>query len=447
MENKLLLHLDNMKAFLITFFALTYSIWSLSQTVTVKGKTFDFDQKKLAKVKIIYGPRLEDFTESTAQGEYKFKADLERLDTLYFKKFGHETKKIVVNKKLIKQIENNVLTLNVTLNDIQLKEVVVGVGKPTVVKGSDEYHITDYEIVNENQLVLLTYSKNIKKGGTVRLLDSTLTEKDKFNFDEKLVELRKDFRGNIHLITENRVYWLNTQRNFFEVYREDKAFFYQYISPILDTINDRIYYSNYSDIYPAFNYLEFNKTDSVYTNMLAIIDEPLMEQYRAEFKFTDVRTQLWAHHKQLETGIDKEIWVGASVFTNTVYYEPLYAPLFVAHDSVLVFDHYKNKLYKYTPDNGIVDSLKIDYHTYSKKSGWEQPLIQDKATGKVYALFMRNGYNYLSAINTNTGEVTSSFKLFYKYVENISIINGEVYYIYRPFESIQKKYLYKESIY
>ena len=63
-----------------------------------------------------------------------------------------------------------------------------------------------------------------------------------------------------------------------------------------------------------------------------------------------MRTKFWAHDKQLETGIDKEIWVGATVFTNSVYYEPLYAPLFkVGEDSIFVFDHYKNLLFKYTP--------------------------------------------------------------------------------------------------
>lgn len=36
----------------------------------------------------------------------------------------------------------------------------------------------------------------------------------------------------------------------------------------------------------------------------------MMELYRSEFKYVDVRTKLWAMDKEHETGIDKEIWVG-----------------------------------------------------------------------------------------------------------------------------------------
>ena len=41
----------------------------------------------------------------------------------------------------------------------------------------------------------------------------------------------------------------------------------------------------------------------------------MMEFYRAEYKYVDVRTKLWAHQKQIETGIDKENGDGATVFT------------------------------------------------------------------------------------------------------------------------------------
>ena len=59
---------------------------------------------------------------------------------------------------------------------------------------------------------------------------------------------------------------------------------------------------------------------------------------------------------------------------------------------------------------------------------------------------MRNGYTFLSLLNTNTGQIIKTFKLYYKYIEGIQIIDNKVYYIYRPYESIQKKYIYMEKI-
>ena len=134
------------------------------------------------------------------------------------------------------------------------------------------------------------------------------------------------------------------------------------------------------------------------------------------------------------------------MFTNSIYYEPLYAPLFVNNDSIIAFDHYKNMMFKYSEDLSYSDSLSISYHENARKSGWEQPLIQDKESGKIYVLFERDGYSYLSLIDLQTGQIKYSRKLFYKYVEKLKIINNEIYYIYRPFESIQKKYIYKESL-
>ena len=417
-----------------------------SQTITVKGKIVDEDNEGIKGAIIIYGHQLDNYYLKTNQnGDYEFKVDLSQLDTITFKHYGFDTKTIVISKKQKKRIKNNELIINVTLSYHTFDEVVVSF-TPKKVFGSQNYSVADFEWYDTNKLVLLTYEKNQKKGSVLRLVDSTSKVLDRYYIDEETIELKRDYRGNIHLITKNNVFWILINNDVFSVYREDTKFYYQYLAPVLDTIQDRIYYTNYSDKFPAFNYIEYNKTDSLYKTLIAVIDEPMMEQYRSEFKFVDVRTQLWAHRKEIETGIDKEIWVGATVFTNSLYYQPLYAPLFVQKDSVYIFDHYKNKLFKYIPTKGVVDSLRITYHIQSKKSGWEQPLIQDKISGKIYAMFMRGGYTYLSLIDLNTGYISKTFKLYYKYVEKIQIINNEVFYIYRPFESVQKKYIYKETI-
>ena len=39
-----------------------------------------------------------------------------------------------------------------------------------------------------------------------------------------------------------------------------------------------------------------------------------------------------------------------------------------------------------------------------------------------------------------------NFPLYYKYVERLKIVNGEVFYIYRPYETVQKKYIYRERL-
>lgn len=425
---------------------LIFPLVIFSQRITIIGKIVDYKNEPIKAVKVRYGSRPEHKTNSKVDGTYSFQAYLTELEAVKFEHVAFINKTVDITKRLKKKIKNDTLTLNISLDDFELGIIEVGVKLPKVVFESKVFSVSDFETLPNGNMVLLSYEKTLKKGSKLKLVDSTMTELDSYVMMDQCVELTTDFRNNIHVITKNNVYQIVIDNNRLYLYKEDKTYYYKFIAPIIDTLADRIFYSNYSPNYPAFDYMEFNKTDSTYNMLLGVQDKPLMEQYRAEFKFSDVRTKLWAHQKQLDTGIDKEIWVGATVFTNSLYYTPIYAPLFVKKDSVLIFDHYENKLYKHTPKDGVVDSTAISYHFNSRKSGWEHPLIQDQITDDIYVIFMRNGFTFLSLLDTQSGEIIKTFKLFYKYVEGMQIINNSVYYIYRPYESMQKKYIYKEPI-
>ena len=172
----------------------------------------------------------------------------------------------------------------------------------------------------------------------------------------------------------------------------------------------------------------------------------MMELYRSEYKWVDVRTKLWARYKELETGVDKEVWVGAKYFTHSLYYEPLYAPIFHRNDSILLFDYYKDHLFTYDLNGNKVDSVAMFHHYKPKATGWSKNLVQDRVTGEIYAQFEKHGKSYLGRVDVRTGEIVERVQLEYKYVENIKVHNNFVYYIYREFESAQKKFLYKEKL-
>lgn len=426
----------------IIFIFLSVNVNSL----TVFGIVKNSENEILSGAKIIYGEGQGEYVYSNKKGTYSFSINEIKLKKIIFHHVQHESKTVVITKKILRRIEGNRLEMNIWLNDNVLKTVVIQVKPPKAIFGTPLYSVSDFEIDAKGRMILLTYPKNLKKGSSIKVLDDKMKVLNTFYIEEKAIELKTDFRKNIHLITKQNIYLIKISEFKIHLLKENKVDYFKYTAPIIDTLNDNLYYSNHSEIYPAFNYFQYNKTDSVITNMLAVIDESMMEQYRAEYKFSDVRTKLWAHNKQFETGIDKEVWVGASVFANSIYYEPLYAPLFVNNDSIIVFDHYKNLLFKYSSDLKYKDSVKINYHFKARASGWAQPLVQDKETGNIFALFERNGFTYLSLIDISTGEITITKRLFYRYVEKLKIVNNKVYYIYRPYESVQKKYLYEEKL-
>lgn len=352
-------------------------------------------------------------------------------------------------KKISNFSSEDTLFIDLEMIQIQkrvLKEVVVKApGVPDTIFMSSRLSVSDFEIQKDGSLVLLAYPKQLKKGSELLLYDGQEVTSS-FHVQGVAEELVRDYRGNAHVVCADNVYGIHVSPNKIGISTLEKDYFLKYLAPILDTNHTKLYFSNFSKDYPAFNYFAFDQLDSAYSRIIHIEDELMMELYRSEYKWVDVRTKLWAKNKELETGVDAEIWVGANYFTQSLYYKELYAPLFQKNDTIYVFDYYKDKLYSFDVHGNLLDSIAIYHHYQPKSTGWKKQLIQDRVTGQVYALFERAGYSYLGLIDLKTGLITEKFLLEFRYVDKILIHDNFVYYVYRPFESTQKKFLYREKM-
>lgn len=323
-----------------------------------------------------------------------------------------------------------------------LNEVVVlAPGAVQVLFQSEKLSVSDFEILPNGELLLLAYPKRLDKGSELLIYDGKQVLQS-FKLKENPKELIHDFRGNVHVVCENGIYGIHRQNQNIGISTIDKAYYMKYIFPVVDTVQSKLFFSNFNANYPAFDYLAFDQLDSTYSKIMEIKDEFMMELYRAEYKWVDVRTKLWAFNKEIETGIDKEIWVGANYFTNTLYYKQLYAPMFRKNDSIYVFDYYKDLLFSFDSRGNKLDSIPIFHHYQPKQTGWKRNLLQDEITGEVYAFFEKAGICSVQKINLRTGVLEDKIQFEQKYVDKVAINGGKAYYIYRPFESAQKKFLY-----
>lgn len=323
--------------------------------------------------------------------------------------------------------------------------VVTAPGIPVTVFGSKRVHVEDFEVLPNGNVLLLTYSKRLKKGNELKLFNGEEVIQS-FQINERAIELIRDFRGNPHLVCEKNVYGIFIESEKIGIATLDKNYFLKYVAPIVDTNLQRMYFSTHNPHYPAFEYFEYDRVDSLYNKVIGIKDSAMMELYRSEYKWADVRTQLFARTQEMHGGIDAKDWVGANYFTRSLYYKELYAPLFHRNDSLIVLDYYKDLLFVFDKEGNPLDSIGIFHHYQPKRTGWKRNVIQDKITGQIYATYERGGYTFLGQINVKTGEIEQQVQLEYKFIQKVAVHNNFVYYIYRPFESIQKKYLYKEKL-
>jgi len=436
-----------MKLFLkiLLVFSFLSNLGMSQETIVVSGSVLSSFGEEIKDVRIYATNNPRNIVRSDIDGAFALIISNQETN-LIFSHVGYKPKKITVNKSSLKKAKNGKLSLAVTLEIKTLKEkVIYAKEKPETVFSSETTSIADYEFIG-NHLVVLAYEKSLKKDGFLQLAskDNTLISQTKT--PEKPQRLFKDFENRLYLITEFKVYTISIFQNEFRLRPVDKDNFFRFTSRIIDTTSSHFLYSDYNPNYPAFNYYSQKLADTNTKTIHRVENKFMMDLYRAEYKYAPNKEKLWAYRQELITGIDKEIWIGAANFTQSIYYEPLYAPLFVNNDTTLIFDHYSDYLFKVDNNFNKIDSIPIFYHKKKEKKNWEQPLIKDKEEHKLYVLFLKNGYYFLKPINLNNGTTSVSFKLANKYVENVKVENGFAYYIYRPFESSQKKYLYREII-
>jgi len=451
MEFNILLHPIGMKFISTLFFILLFHAIGHAQdsVVVVQVKMRDTrynDPIRNAVAEISYG----DTTFNKVSNSYgDFFLFAKRGESISFSFSHFKFNPLGRNRRIPLRVKEDtvVYTFNMEFIREQLIDemVVPAPGVPVPIFISKNLHVSDFEILNSGDLLLLTYPKQLKKGSRLLLYDGR-DVKANFEIDATAEELVRDFRGNPHIVCKKKVFGVYVEDNEVGLATLEKDYFLKYIAPIVDTNKTNLYFSTFNQDYPAFDYYSMDRLDSAYTKILEIEDELMMELYRSEYKWVDVRTKLWAKNKEIKTGIDAEIWVGMNYFTQSIYYKELYAPLFHRNDTLFVFDYYKDFLRTFDADGEKLDSIPIYHHYDTRNTGWESNLIQDRVTGQIYAIFDRAGYQYLGWVNTNTGEITEHVKLEYRYAHHIQVFANHIYYVYRPFESAQKKYLYKERL-
>lgn len=353
------------------------------------------------------------------------------------------TKEQIINKINAKESFSFRIGLNNKTQNFGTVEIT-GKLRPKVEYGSPILQVQDFDISKDGELFILAYEKNINKDATLLRKKQDVTKR--ISIENSAISIEKDHKGVLYLSYENYLLQFDSIENQFLNYVKSDDFI-EKIKPIQYEYKNWMMYSTLNELYPAMEYVLLDQKDTSYITLLEIEDKEMMEHYRAEFKFAPARTKLWAWEKEDVTGIDREVWVGAAIFTNSLYYEPVYSSCFAIQDTLFMCDYYENKLYKYCIETGeYLDSLSIDFHLNRIKTGWQKEIHFDEVSKRVFVQYNKAGFTNIYELDLATGKLLGSFQLSFRYVDKVRIYNNRVYYIYRPYESPQKRYIYSEKI-
>lgn len=345
--------------------------------------------------------------------------------------------------------ESAVINFRLTFKEIILDSVAVKPKlKPDTIAYSGKYSIYDFDFY-EDKYILLTAANKLDKA-EIKLADNNgkILSTTKIPEGSGLAkELFHDYMGYTNIICENAIYRVIVYNNAFIIFSLNAKDFNSFVKPIIDTINNKLIFSDYWKEYPAFNYYSYDEKEKSKDKIISITNADLMSIYNMEYYYMKPRQRLEAREVADAYNVDKTVAAAVmSGFTKSLFYDPLYAPLFILKDTICVFDHYKDALYHFDKQGKKLDSISISYNHPKNWREWKHLMLKDDFENSIYAVYANNGHKYIKYIDHRDGKVKGKYKLIFHSADKVKVRDGYIYYVYRPFESTQEKFLYRERI-
>lgn len=342
--------------------------------------------------------------------------------------------------------------------DYQLGAVTVGRLVPEVVFERPDLHAADL-LINDDGLWVLAYehprmvrsqtdaSKEILRDVRLVLLDTFFNEVASCPVPEDVFGLRHDLRNAVVIEGTRHAFSVARRGGDLELLPFGLEELRQAVLPWTDSIPGWVLGSNAITEYPALDHLAFDPERDTTLRICSVVDTFMMELFRSSYKYMKGPDKVLAMNLAADLGSEKEVVAGyMSGFSRNIWYRPVYAPLYVVGDTLLVFDHERWLMRKFTRLFAPAGEVPLSYQRKADGPDRSGRIIQDRATEGLYALFRRNGNVWLRPIDPVSGTLGEPFRLSYAYPERVQVRGGEVYYIWRPYGSLQKRTIYRERL-
>jgi len=326
---------------------------------------------------------------------------------------------------------------------------------PEVVFQRTDLHVGDY-LVNDEGLWVLVYEQKrlwhseqeagatVYRGGRLYLLDTLFQERSSVRLPGEVSALHADHA--LRPVVEGRTmgWYAQQQGDGLALQPVELATLRKAVLPWTDSIHDLLLGNNLNAEYPAFDHIAYDpKRDSALL-VCSVVDEFLLELFRSQYKYMSGRDKVIASDIALRTGLEREVVAGFMTgFSHDLYYRVPYAPLFVVHDTLRVFDHYRERIRPFTASLEPLADVPLTHHN---ERHWKQRLLHDVHDDRIYALFAQGVRCWLREVDVRTGALGPVRMLTHASPEEVQVHAGHAYYVYRVSGSLQTRTLYREAL-
>ncbi|MBE9466697.1 MAG: hypothetical protein IMY72_00050, partial [Bacteroidetes bacterium] len=334
-----------------------------------------------------------------------------------------------------------------------LKPIIISSNKIEKILGQKPFYIIDYELYNDN--ILLLALKNAKSSKKELILMNYIGDvicQRKVNKSSK--KLFKDCTGNIQLLTNDSAFQINftpSPKNIQLLYPITLKKFETILLPCLAVDSNKyFFYDNFYNKQGVVYYDIDNqaKKKKVITyiiskeklNHLKNENNYLFEKYgytqnemisiKGKSLIAKSKNMAMTRHKESNISYDKEI-----------FFTPINSFFSIIKNQVAIFNFVDSQIEFYNFHDSLINNIKIEFNKYPN---WQKKIFIDGVTNKAYTHYRKNGISTISEIDINTACLISTIKIpNFQFVEKIKIRNGYIYFLYKNNLLMEYKKLYK----
>ena len=337
----------------------------------------------------------------------------------------------------------------------ELRPVEVGLPAPEVVFRDEDLHVADH-LVNDEGTWVLAYAKRRMltrqevagagglKGAEVVLLDTLQRRIASASLDDEVVAMHRSYRNEVVLETRARAYVAMFEEGGIALVSLPKRFLHERLLPWTDSIPQRLLGNDHHPALPAFSHFAFDPERESTDVFCSVEDAHYLAIYRSQYKYLSYRDKVDVMNIANDLGVDKELVAGAlSGIAGDMRFKAPYAPVFVRDDGVFVFDHAAERIRSFGA--GLKEQEGVPMR-HQQDRRWAERLLQDRATGRIHAVYRYRDHVLLAEVDPLTGRVGQAFRLTHPWPERVQVHGGHVYYVYRPKGSLEHRALYRERL-
>ncbi|MBK7381840.1 MAG: carboxypeptidase-like regulatory domain-containing protein [Flavobacteriales bacterium] len=338
---------------------------------------------------------------------------------------------------------------------VELPVAEIHAPEPEVVFERKDLHVGDY-LVNDDGVWVLVYGtkqlwhrqglvgQTVWKDARLHLLNTRFEEITNGPLPRTACDLARDHAYRPVVKSEDGAWRIDRQGGDIGIGWIDAHTYSNAVIPWTDSVPGYLIGNTWMYEYPAFDHVAFNALTAKQELICSVVDPHWMAIFRSGYKYMSGRSKVLAMDLAMEHGTDPETIAGLMIgFDQDMRYRPPYAPLFVIGDTLCVFDHYKERIRRFSSHLLPIDEIPI---TYQRDREWDHRLVQDRSSGAVYVCFARGARTWLRPLDPATGVLGEATPLTFPWPEDVQVHDGYAYYVYRPYESLQKRTLYREVL-